>query len=92
MFIDQFADNLKKNYYERKVLKEIEKEAYQKEKCIVDANKINQIRIDAEQKGIDKAHKSSGGLGAMLDRAAKRMKGPKQKSEVKEMPSMIKFG
>jgi hypothetical protein len=94
MFIDRFADNLKTKLDERKELKEIEREAYQKEKCIVDADLINDKRIDAEQKGIDKAHKKLGGFGARLDRAAERMAENKNKTVKSDtdVPSMINFG
>ena len=101
MFIDKFADKLKVKYDEYKELKQIKDEAYQKEKCIVDADVINEKRIKAEQKGIDKAHKKkSGGFGDRLDRAADRMKESKairqndfktdQQNE--DVTSMIKFG
>jgi len=94
MFIDKFADYLKAKLDERKVLKEIERESYQKEKCIVDADSINDKRIDAEQKGIDKAHKKPGELSARLDRAAERMGENKNKTVNKDtdIPSMINFG
>ena len=94
MFIDKFADKLKLKLDERKELKEIEREAYQKEKCIVDADSINDKRIDAEQKGIDKAHKKTGGLGGRLDRAAERMVENKKKTvdNDTDIPSMINFG
>ena len=93
MFIDKFADNLKAKLDERKELKQIEHDAYQAEKCIVDADSINEKRIEAEQKGIDKANKKkSSGFGDRLDRAAERMKESKTETKQKEMPSMIKFG
>jgi len=94
MFINRFADKLKTKLDERKVLKEIEREAFQKEKCIVDADSINDKRIEAEQKGIDKAHKKSRGFGGRLDRAAERM-GDNKKKTVKNddsIPSMNNFG
>lgn len=91
MFIDKFADWLKAKWDEYKELKEIEREAYQKEKCVVDADAINEKRINAEQKGIDKAHKTkSSGFSNRLDRAAERMTESKPQNE--EVPSMIKFG
>lgn len=93
MFIDKFADRLKAKLDEHKELKQIEREAYQAEKCIVDADVINDKRVKAEQKGIDKANKKkSSGFGDRLDRAAERMKESKQETKQKEVPSMIKFG
>lgn len=94
MFLDKFADKLKAKYDERQELKQLEQDAYQKEKCIVDADRINEKRIEAEQKGIDKAHKKSSGFGERLDRAAERMKESNTQKETKseEMPSMIKIG
>ena len=93
MFIDGFADWLKAKWDEYKELKQIEREAYQKEKCVVDADVINDKRIKAEQKGIDKANKKkSGGFGDRIDRAAERMKESKTKTQNEEVPMMIKFG
>lgn len=94
MFLDNLVDNIKVKLDERADIKRIEREAYQKEKCIVDADTINDKRIEAEQKGIDKAHKKAGGLSARLDRAAERMANHKKKTVKKDVdiPSMINFG
>lgn len=94
MFGDRFADKLKAKLDEYRELKQIEREAYQAEKCIVDGDLINDKRLKAEQKGIDKAHRTSGGLRARLDRAAERMAENKSKKKKDDggKVDMITFG
>lgn len=89
--IEGLIRKLKERHDERIILKQIEKDAYQREKVIVDADSINDKRMEAEQKGIDKAHTPSSTFSERLELASKKRKGNGLNLD-DPLPPLITFG